>query len=67
MDASMRNRLVRTHIPNIVERGGQIQHSLLNSFNIESTSIQHVSTRLKGGRGADCFNIAVQSTKLNGY
>ena len=68
-DTSLRDQLVRTRIPNNVERGGQTastsfnirgnkrnvekfeRFSLLSSFNIDSISIQHVSTRLKGGGG----------------
>ena len=43
--------------------------TLLNSFNVDATSIQHVSTRLKGWGGGgvgDGFNVAVQQNRRMG-
>ena len=63
MHTSSRDRLVRTRVPNIVERGWQtvltsfnicdnkrnVEEEFKSAFNIDLTSIQHVSTRLKEG------------------
>ena len=55
---------LRFNIPNIPENKRNVERmlkqSLLNSFNIDSTSLQHVSTR-KGV--ANALNIATQQNR----